>query len=205
MTQQNTFFSEDNMYKKKLFYDNGLRYVEVKGRIVNDYKPPAPVMKSHANATLNGSAGLVQGGTSHYTTTLTLLFYSKKEFADWLQFIGAEHKYYDEKGTIYIGIVNGEPDIRAVEQESKYLVTVNLLLVRKQDFDYRSISPFIDIGGHWAEQYIKDMQERGLISVYDYNGDPVQYFRPEDHLTRGEGAAFLMRTFRFIDKLLRGY
>lgn len=205
MTQQNTFYSEDNIYKRKLFYDNGLRFVEVKGRLVNDYKPPTPVMKAHANATLQSSAGLVQGGTSHYVTTLTLLFYSKKEFADWIQFIGAEHKYYDEKGTIYVGVVNGEPDIKTVEQETKYLVTVNLLLIRKQDFEHRHKAPFIDMAGHWAEQYASDLQERGIISVYDYNGDPVQYFRPEDHLLRSEGAAFIMRAYRLIDKLLRGY
>lgn len=205
MTQQNTFYSEDNVYKKRLFYDNGLRFVEVKARIVNDYKPPTPVMKAHANTTLQSPAGLVQGGTSHYNVTLTLLFYSKKEFADWFQFIGAEHKYYDEKGSIFVGIVSGEPDIRTVEQETKYLVAVNFLMIKKQEFEFRHQSPFIDMGGHWAEQYVNDMQARGLITVYDYSGEPVQYFRPEDPLTRAEGAAFLARTYRLLDKLLRGY
>jgi len=205
MTQQNTLYGEDHTYRRRLFYDNGLKFVECKGRHVLDYTPPTPVMKAHANANLQASAGLVQGGTSHYTTSITLLFYSKKEFADWLQFVGSEHKYYDEKGTVYLGIVNGEPDIRTAEQESKYIVSINLLLVRKQDFEFRHKSPFIDIGGHWSEEYIKDMQEKGLISVYDYNGDEVQYFRPEDHLTRAEGAAFIMRSFRLVDKLLRGY
>lgn len=205
MTQQNPYLSEDQVYKKRLFYDNGLRFVEVKGRIVNEYKPPTPVMKSHANSVLQSSAGLVQGGTSHYTATLILLFYSKKEYADWLQFIGAEHKYYDEKGTIYVGVVNGEPDVKTAEQETKYFVTVNLLLVRKQEIENRHRSPFIDTAGHWAEPYINDLQERGLISVYDYNGDELQYFRPEDHLIRSEGAAFVMRAYRLLDKLLRGY
>lgn len=205
MSQQNTFYSEDHVYKRRLFYDNGLRFVEVKGRMVNDYKPPTPVMKSHANSVLQSSAGLVQGGTSHYLVTVTLLFYSKKEFADWMQFIGAEHKYYDEKGSIYVGVVNGEPDIKTVEQQTKYLVSVNFLMIRKQEFEFRHQSPFIDTAGHWAEQYINDMQARGLITVYDYNGDAVQYFRPEDHLLRSEGAAFLLRTYRLIDKLLRGY
>jgi hypothetical protein len=205
MTQQNTYQSEDNIYKRKLYYDNGLRFVECKGRQVMDYKPPTPVMKSHANTVLQGSAGLVQGGTSHYTVSMTLLFYSKKEYADWIQFIGSEHRYYDEKGSIYVGVVNGDPDIKTAEQETKYIVSVNFLMLRKQEFEFRHRSPFVDISDHWAEQYIKDMQERGLIAVYDYNGDPVQYFRPEDKLLRSEGAAFVMRSFRLIDKLLRGY
>ncbi len=205
MSQQANWQSEDNIYKRRLFYDNGLRFIECKGRQVMDYKPPTPVMKSHANQTLQASAGLVQGGTSHYLVSLTMLFYSKKEYADWIQYIGSEHKYYDEKGSIYVGIVNGEPDIKTVEQESKYLVSVNFLMVRKQEFEFRHTAPYIDIAGHWSEQYVKDMQERGLISVYDYNGDPVQYFRPEDQLTRAEGAAFLMRSFRLVEKLLRGY
>jgi hypothetical protein len=205
MTQQNTYFSEDNVYKRRLMYDNGLRFVECKGRQVMDYKPPTPVMKSNSNQVLQGSAGLVQGGTSHYLVSITLLFYSKKEYADWIQFIGSEHRYYDEKGTIYVGIVNGEPDIKTAEQESKYIVSVNFLMIRKQEFEFRHRSPYVDISNHWSEQYIKDMQERGLIAVYDYNGDEVQYFRPEDHLLRAEGAAFVMRSFRLIDKLLRGY
>lgn len=205
MTQQNTFYSEDNVYKRRLFYDNGLRFVEVKGRMVNDYKPPTPVMKSHANSVLQSSAGLVQGGTSHYVLTVTLLFYSKKEYADWIQYIGAEHKYYDEKGSVYVGIANGEPDIKTVEQETKYLVSVGFLMIRKQEFEYRHQSPFIDMGGHWAESYASDLQEKGIIAVYDYNGDPVQYFKPEEHLKRSEGAAFLLRSFRLLDKLLRGY
>ncbi|MGG1263852.1 S-layer homology domain-containing protein [Brevibacillus laterosporus] len=205
MTQQNTYNSEDNVYKKRIFYDNGLKFVEVKGRIVMDYKPPTPVMKSHANSTIQSPSGLIQGGTAHYTMTLTMLFYSKKEFADWLQFIGAEHRFYDEKGSIYTGIVNGEPDIRTVEQESKYLVSVNFLLVRKSEFEFRHQAPYVDLGGHWSEQYVTDLQEKGLITVYDYNGDAIQYFRPEEHLIRSEAAAFLLRTFRHLDKLLRGY
>ena len=121
MTQQNTFHSEDSKYKKKLFYDNGIRFTEVHAKLITEYSPPTPSLKSSVNQTLSSSAGLVQNGTSHYNTTLTLLFYSKKEFADWLQYIGSQHKYYDEKGTIYIGVVTGQPDIKTAEMETKYI------------------------------------------------------------------------------------
>jgi S-layer homology domain len=205
MTQQNAFKSEDSNYKKKLFYDNGIRFTEVKGRIISDYKPPSPNLKTQVNQTLASSAGLVGNGTSHYNSTITLLFYSKKEFADWLQFIGAEHRFYDEKGTIYVGLVTGEPDIKTVEMETKYMVTVGLALVRKQDHEYRYENQFIDIEDHWAKSYIDEMQQRGLISNYSSDGESVAYFRPDKVTTRAEGITFLMRSYRYIDRILRGY
>lgn len=205
MAQQKPNKTNDDVFKRKLFYDNGIRFVEVKGRLTGEYKPPTPVLKSHANTTIQSSSGLVSLGTSHYVTTLQFLFYSKDEFADWLQYIGAEHKYYDEKGTIYVGVVNGDVDIKSVEQESKYLVTVNLILIRKQDFEFRHQYPFIDIENHWAKTYIDEMQQRGLISTYAGDGTPVQYFQPEVWVTRAQTTAFMVRTYKYIEKILRGY
>lgn len=205
MAQQKPNKTNDDVFKRKLFYDNGIRFVEVKGRLTGEYKPPTPVLRSHVNTTIQSSSGLVSLGTSHYVTTLQFLFYSKDEFADWLQYIGAEHKYYDEKGTIYVGVVNGDVDIRSVEQESKYLVTVNLLLIRKQDFEFRHQYPFIDIENHWAKTYIDEMQQRGLISTYSSDGTPVQYFQPEVWITRAQTTAYMVRTYKYIEKILRGY
>ena len=205
MSQQKPYMSEDDVYKKRLFYDNGIRYVEVAGKIVSDYKPPTPVMKSHANQTLQSQSGLVQSGTAHYQVTLTLLFYSKKEYADWLQNIGSQHKYYDEKGSIYVGVVDGQPDIKVLESNTKYMVSLALLMNRKSEFETRSTESYIDTAGHWAEQYIDDMKERNLISVYDYNGAFVQYYRAEDMLTRAEAASMVMRSFKYLEKKLRGF
>lgn len=205
VAQQKPNKTNDDVFKRKLFYDNGIRFVEVKGRLTGEYRPPTPVLKSHANTTIQSSSGLVSLGTSHYVTTLQFLFYSKDEFADWLQYIGAEHKYYDEKGTIYVGVVNGDVDIKSVEQESKYLVTVNLILIRKQDFEFRHQYPFIDIENHWAKTYIDEMQQRGLISTYASDGTPVQYFQPEVWITRAQTTAFMTRAYKYIEKILRGY
>lgn len=203
MTQQNYYFNEDRGYKKRLFYYNGIRYVEVKARIVNEYKPPTPVMKTSINQTLAGPSGLVNQGVSHYSAAFTLLFYSKKEYADWLQFIRFTHKYYDEKGSIYLGLVQGEPRIEAVEQETKYLVNVEFVFVKKFDYDYNNV-PFTDIESHWAKQHIQEMTQRGLVTKYTYTGDEVHYFRPEDELTRAEAIAFLIRTYRYLDRILKG-
>ncbi|OBR67744.1 glycoside hydrolase family 18 [Paenibacillus oryzae] len=206
MTQQNPLLSEDSVYKKKLFYDNGIRFTEVKARLIREYKPPTPVLKTQVNQTLAASAGLVQNGTSHYMATLTLLFYSKKEYAEWLQYIGSQHKYYDEKGTIYTGIVSGEPDVQTAEMETKYLVTIGMNLVRKQEFEYRYKTEFIDTDAHWAKTHIEDMQKRGLVATnWEGDGESVAYFRPDEAATRAETITFLMRTYRFADKLLRGY
>lgn len=205
MSQQKPGKTNDDVHKRKLFYDNGIRFVQVRGRLTGEYKPPAPAMKSSINPTIQSSAGLVSQGTSYYSTTMQFLFSSKEEFADWLQYIGAEHKFYDEKGTIYVGIVNGDIDIQAVEQESKYLVTVNLAMIRKQDFEYRHQYPYIDIENHWAQTYIDEMQQRGLISTYASDGSEVQYFQPEVWITRAQTTAFMTRTFKHIEKILRGF
>lgn len=205
MSQQKPGKSNDDVYKRKLFYDNGIKFVQVRGRMTGEYKPPSPTVMSTVNPTVQSSAGLVNKGTSYYSTTMQFLFASKEEYADWLQYIGAEHKYYDEKGTIYVGIVNSDLDIQAVEQESKYLITVNLAVIRKQDYEYRHQYPFIDIENHWAEQYIDEMQQRGLISTYDPNATEVQYFQPETWIDRAQTVAFMTRTYKHIEKILRGY
>ncbi len=206
MTQQNTITNEDSVYKKKLFYDNGKEFTKVESKIINEYKPPTPVTKSHANQTIMSSSGLVQSGTAHYTATLTLLFYSKKEYADWIQYIGAQHKYYDEKGSVYVGIVEGSPDVRTAEMETKYMVSVNFLFIRKQDFEYRYESNFLDTEGHWAEKYITEMQEMGLVTTaWSSDGTDVEYFRPNDPITRAETISLMMRAYRYMDKLLRGF
>lgn len=204
MSQQKPGQTGDSTYKRKLFYDNGIKFVQVRGRLTGEYKPPSPTLKTSINTNVQSSAGLVSQGTAYYTTTLQFLFYSKEEYAEWLQFIGAQHKFYDEKGTVYVGIVNGDLDIQTMESETKYIISVNLAMIRKQDFEFRSQYPFIDIDDHWAKTYIDEMQQRGLISTYASDGTEVQYFQPEVWITRAQTTAFMTRTYKHIEKLLRG-
>jgi hypothetical protein len=205
LSQQNVSSGADSVYRKKLFYDNGIRFKEIKARLINEYKPPTPVTKTNVNTTLQGASGLVGQGTSHYTATVSMLFYSKEDYASWLLFVGAEHKYYDEKGSIFLGLISGEPTVQTAEQETKYMVSINLILIRKQEFELRKKVPFTDTPGHWAEKYIDEMQQRGLVSTYDQDGQEVQLFRPDSVLTRAEGTTLLTRSYRYIDRLLRGY
>ena len=50
--------------------------------------------------------------------------------------------------------------------------------------------PFIDIAGHWAEAYIEELYDQGMIGGYDDNT-----YRPESQVTRGEMAVFLVNAF----------
>lgn len=205
MSQQRPSSTADNTYKRVLFYYNGQEYMPVRGRATGDYTPPSPYLKTGVNVNLQASAGLVGKGTAYYTTSIQYLMYSKEETADWLQYIGAEHKYYDEKGTLYLGIVTGEPEIEAIQQETKYMVKVNLTLIRKQDFDRKKTHDFIDIDDSWAKGYIEEMQAKGVITTYGVSGEPVYYFQPERYGSRAHMVAFIARTYRHIDRILRGY
>lgn len=204
MSQQKPGKTQDDVYKRKLFYDNGVQFVRVKARLTGEYKPPTPIMKSQVNTNLQSSAGLVSQGTAYYTTTIQLLFSSKNEYADWEQFKGAQHKFYDEKGSIFVGIVHGDVDLQTVEMETKYMVTVNLALIRKQEFELRRRHSYVDIEDHWAKKYIEEMHQRGLIPSFEDDGTPVQYFQPEVWISRAQVTTYLVRTYKHIDKLLRG-
>jgi hypothetical protein len=205
MTQQQINFSEDKKYKRMLFCHNGIRFNEVNARQVTEYKPPTPVVKTSSNATIQGTSGLVSNGTSHYTASLSMLFYSKKDYADWLQYIGSQHKYYDEKGSIFLGVVGGEPDIKTLEAESKYLITVPFLFIKKHEFSNDNEHDFIDTNNHWAKQYIDDMANIGVVSSYGIDGEKIIEFRPNNTTTRAESVALIIRAKKHIDMILRGF
>lgn len=203
MTQQNVNINENNTYKRKLFFDNGIRYIEVKAKHVNDYIPPTPSIKTQLNPVIFGTAGLVGQGISHYTMQETLLFYNKSDFAQWLQFIGTKHKYYDEKGSIFYGLVTGEPQIQTMEAQTKYMVTCSFILIKKQEEEYKH-ARYLDVNGHWAETYINEMQDRNLIKSFDDQGNEIQYFIPDEKSNRAEICEYLVNTYRYVESILRG-
>jgi competence protein ComGC len=47
-----------------------------------------------------------------------------------------------------------------------------------------------DIGGHWAEKYIKDLVSKGVLQ-----GDENHHFNPDQHVTREAFAAMVARMF----------
>lgn len=205
MTQRVIGWSADNEYKKKLYYHDGIGFKEVRCRFTSQYDAPTPYLKSGISLNLQGSAGLVSKGTSYYTTNLQMLFYSKEDMAKWLQYVGAEHKFYDEKGTVYIGVVTESPDIETIQQESKYLVGITLTMVKKQHFQVERTNPFVDLDGHWAKEYIKEMHQLGVINHVSSTGEDIMYFNPENFGTRAHMVSFVTRTHRYMDRILRGY
>ncbi|MCZ8516183.1 S-layer homology domain-containing protein [Paenibacillus filicis] len=48
----------------------------------------------------------------------------------------------------------------------------------------------VDIGGHWAEKYIKDLVGKGVLE-----GDQDHHFNPDQHVTREQFAAMVARLF----------
>ncbi|MCZ8516714.1 S-layer homology domain-containing protein [Paenibacillus filicis] len=48
----------------------------------------------------------------------------------------------------------------------------------------------VDIGGHWAEKYIKDLVSKGVLQ-----GDENHNFNPDQHVTREQFAAMVARMF----------
>lgn len=53
--------------------------------------------------------------------------------------------------------------------------------------------PFTDIKGHWAEQSIKNLYERGLLAKADK-------FRPDDNITRAEVVTLIDRVLKYLGK-----
>jgi hypothetical protein len=48
----------------------------------------------------------------------------------------------------------------------------------------------VDINGHWAEKYIKDLVSKGILE-----GDDKHHFNPDQHVTREQFAAMVARMF----------
>lgn len=202
MSQQYPFGDANERYKKKLFVDTGMEYVQVNARIIEPYTPPTPQPKVQELEIINAPSHFHQMGISSYKCTLNLLFNDKKSYNDYLMYCGWTHKFYDEKGHIYLGALDSIKP-KAVEASRRYKVEITLILVKKDLYDRKDRFHFQDIDGHWAEDEIKEMANLGLITVITKDGQPVLYFRPNAYVTRAEFVAFLNRTRRFIERVIR--
>lgn len=207
MPQQYTFGSANDRYKKKLFVDTGMNFVEVKARIVEPYSPPAPSPRIKELRILNAPSHFHMTGIASYVTSFTLLFKDKQSYAEYLVYCGWTHKFYDERGAMYLGAVSSiKPTAR--EASSKYTVDVTLVLVKKDAYEEENRFEFQDLvnangSPHWAKQDIEEMSNLGLVSVLERDGEPILYFRPDAYITRAEYVTFLMRTKRFIERVVR--
>lgn len=194
---------DDNQkYKKILFVDIGMTFEKVNARIIEPYSPPAPVPKIARLDIINGPSHIHHSGIAVYKTSFSLLFPDRRSYVEYMTYVGSTHKFYDERGQIFVGTVE---DIkpRAIEANRRYVLDVSLILVKKDQYDKKDFFQFQDIEGHWAEDQISEMANLGILAVTTIEGEPVLYFRPNDFVTRGEFVAMLNRTRRLLEKVLR--
>lgn len=207
MTQQYTFGKASDHYKKRLFVSTGQEFMEVKARIIEPYSPPAPVNKLKETQILNAPSNFEHRGIASYKCHLRLLFDNKDDFAEYMLWSGWTHKFYDEKGSIYLGAAESIKPT-AVEASRRYIVEIDLSLIKKDAYDKKHINEFQDLDnvtgdGHWSKNDIIEMADLGLISVISRDGQPVLYFRPNDYITRAEFVTFLNRTRRLMEQIIR--
>ena len=65
MSQQKPNRTSDDTYKRRLFYDNGIRFVEVNGRMTGEYNPPTPILKVAANVNIQSSSSFINKISIH--------------------------------------------------------------------------------------------------------------------------------------------
>lgn len=193
---------DNHRYKKRLFVDVGMTFEEVNAKIIEPYSPPAPVPKIARLDIINGPSHIHHSGISVYKTSFSLLFPNRRSYVEYMTYVGSTHKFYDERGQIFIGTVE-DIKARSVEANKRYVLDVSMILVKKDQYDKKDFFQFQDIEGHWAEEQISEMANLGILSVTTIEGEPVLYFRPNDFATRGEFVAMLNRTRRLLEKVLR--
>jgi hypothetical protein len=203
MPQQSPLVGGPNdKYRKVLFIDTGFGFTKVNARVVEPYTPPTPQMSMKEIKIINGPSHFHQMGISSYKTTFSLLFNTKQDYDDYLLNCGWTHKYYDERGAIFLGSLETIKPT-TYEGHRRYMVEVNLILIKKDKYDQEHSFQFQDIDGHWAQKDIEEMSDLGLVAVVTKDGSPVLYFRPSDNITRAEFVFFLNRTRRLIESVLR--
>lgn len=201
MPMQYPYGSPNDKYKLKLFVDTGFNFVEVEARIIEPYTPPTPQPNMKEIKIVNAPSHFHQMGVSSYKCTLNLLFKDKRSYHNYLMWVGWTHKFYDEQGHIYLGAVESIKPATA-EASSKYKVEVNLILIKKDALDAPNRFQYQDIQGHWAQKYIEDMANSGIVAVITADNQPVLYFRPNDFCTRAEFITMLNRTRRLLEHVI---
>lgn len=212
MSQQYPFGAANDRYRKKLFVETGSGFVEVAARVVDPYEPPAPQLNTKEIRIVNAPSHIHDLGISSYKCKMTLLFNTKQEYTDYLMYCGWTHKFYDEKGSIFVGSLEGinpspvwKYNGLTPEQDRNrgYKVEATFIFVKKDQYDRQHRFQFQDVEGHWAQGDIEEMADRGLLLVITADGTPMIYFNPNGYITRAEFVTFMNRTRRFIERALR--
>lgn len=208
MPQQYLNGDANNYYKKRLFVDTGFEYVEVGAKIIEPYSPPEPVMKFKEHKLISAPSHLHHQGFSSYRAKIKLLFADRQSYSTYLQYASNKHKFYDEKGSIYIGAV--ESITRTVHEASKkYGVELGLYLLKKDEYDMSHRNQFEDLTDVatgqpvWCANDVIEMADLGIITTHFRDGSPVKWFNGDNFVSRAEFAALLNRTRRWLEQKIR--
>jgi hypothetical protein len=218
MPTQNPIGSANDYFKRKLFVDTGMNFMEVKARIVEPYTPPTPTVRTKELEVINAPSNFNSLGLGSYKIAINLLFATKEDYAEYMMWLGWTHKFYDERGQIYLGAVDSitpKPVYTSNvssgggrEDKRGYLVEVSLVTIKKDVYDRKSRFQFQDLkdenqDDYWFKPDIQELADLGIVAVLNNDGSPVLYFRPSDYISRSEFAVFLNRTRRFLEKVIR--
>ncbi|WMT39291.1 S-layer homology domain-containing protein [Paenibacillus sp. D2_2] len=215
MSQRDPFGLVNDKYKRKLFVDTGMEFMELKARIIEPYSSPSPQPQVKEIRIINAPSHFHQMGVSSYRAILNVLFKDKQSYHDYLMFVGWTHKFYDEKGNIYFGVVESikadsvfyHQGDATIDQKG-YKVELTMTLIKKDGYDNKGVMEYQDLQttdgkDHWAKPAVMEMTNLGLVVVSELDGTPIIYFRPEDFITRAEFVTFLMRTKRLLERIIR--
>lgn len=204
MTQRNAQNDANRKYTKKLMVDIGYKYVLVRARIIEPYGSPIPQPSTKEIKLINAPSHIQQMGLSSYKVTLTLLFEDKNSYAEYVSYAGWGHKFYDEKGSVYVGALESIKT-KSVEANRRYKVEVSLILIKKSRYDKEGVEIHFQDADKSADYYedLEDLANLGIIDAYEENGDPVLYFNISSRLSRAEFATMIMRTKRILEQMLR--
>ncbi len=208
MTQQQYVGDANHFYRKQLFIHNGSTFTEVQGRLINPYVPPTPQFKAREIQVIDAPSQLVSKRYASYKCKTGILFNQKNQFSEFVSHASGTIKFYDEKGSIYLGVI--ENIVPAVyEAGSRYTADVDLLLIKKDSyFNQRGhqFQDLLDINSgfpYWFANDVERMAALGIITSITRDGEYVRYFEPNRPITRAELTAFLNRTRRSIEIIIR--
>ena len=148
------------------------------GRIVEEYTPPSPSMKFVELRIANAPAHIHSTGKSSYKIGLRILFPDKILFNDFMFFSGNTFKYYDEKGSVYLGAIEGDISIKRSEGGTVYDVSFTLRAVKKDIDDLLEEIKYTDLNnGTKIRTKINNLAgyEGALTFSYVKDGDTILF------------------------------
>ncbi|GBF32193.1 hypothetical protein DCCM_0384 [Desulfocucumis palustris] len=208
MTQQFINDTANRKYRLRLFVDKGIDFVEVRGKILAPYTPPEPAAKFKEHRITTAPSHIHHQGFASYRVKLRLYFSDRESYAEYMAYAHAAHKFYDEKGAIFLGGVEGMT--RTVYQGTgKSIVELSLVMIKKDTYEQKHRAQFLDlVDVHrgepmWYAQDVHEMADSGLIALVNRDGSPVLYFDGDKNATRAEFVTFLNRTRRWAERVIR--